>query len=84
MDTIEVAIEKIIFQKKIFRQTIQCEFSSKSKSDKLNNLNIKQIGVRNVFFEKKYSINNQLICREYLSNIKNSNVYFYDRDYCLD
>lgn len=68
--------------KGITRETIQFEFSSKTKSEKLNKIGLDQIGTRNIFFDKNYPIENSLICKEYLTYIQNSNFYFYDRDYC--
>lgn len=66
----------------ISRETIQFEFSSKIKSEKLNKIGLDQIGTRNIFFDKNYPIENSLICKEYLTYIHNSNFYFYDRNYC--
>ncbi len=65
------------------RESIQFEFSSKSKSDKINNIGIDQIGVRDIFFSKDYDFNNKLICKEYLSKVDNSELYFYDRNLSL-
>lgn len=63
------------------RCTIQMEFSSKSKSDKLVNLNCNSIGVRNVFFSQQCDLNNYLIDTGYLNELVDGKMFFYDQDY---
>lgn len=63
------------------RQMIQMEFSSKSKSDKLVNLNCNSIGVRNIFFSKDCDLKDYLIDNNYSNIFLDENFIFYDQEY---
>lgn len=63
------------------RYTIQMEFSSKSKSDKLVNLNCNSIGVRNIFFSKQCDFNHYLIDNDYMNELLDEKIIFYDQEY---
>lgn len=67
--------------KDISRLTLQMEFSSKSKSDKLFPIAYSNIGVRNIFFSKKCKIENYLIDREYINELNGEEIIFYDQEY---
>ncbi len=65
------------------RLTVQFEFSSKSKSDKMRSISYDSIGVRDIFFSKDCNIENYLIEENYITEIKNKRILFYDQDYSL-
>ena len=52
------------------------EFSSKSKSDKLVNLNCNSIGVRNIFFSKQCDFNHYLIDKDYMNELQMKKLFF--------
>ncbi len=70
-----------IKDEKVKRYTIQMEFSSKSKSDKLVNLNCNSIGVRNIFFSNQCDFNNYLIDKDYMNELVDEKIIFYDQEY---
>ncbi len=63
------------------RQTLQFEFSSKFKSDKLFSIGCNSIGVRNIFLSKKCDFADYLIDRNYLSELNSEEIIFYDQEY---
>jgi hypothetical protein len=70
-----------VIEKKKDRYTIQMEFSSKSKSDKLVNLNCNSIGVRNIFFSKQCDLKDYLLDEDYVNEFLDENIIFYDQEY---
>ena len=63
------------------RYTIQMEFSSKSKSDRLFNIKCNSVGVRNVFISKNCDFKNYLLDKDCMNEFANENIIFYDQQY---
>lgn len=66
------------FSDNLLRDTIQMEFSNFEKSKRLLDVGIDSIGIRDIFLDKNFNLNNCLIEKKCLVPFEEKNFYIYD------